>query len=53
MHSCRHSGSEKQSDPELVEDLTKLQVRPGEKSWGRLRVEVVRININKNCNTGS
>ena len=48
VHSCLHSGSVKQSVPDLTEDLTRLQDRPEEKICGtalvRLR-QVSRANI--------
>ena len=34
VHSCLHSGSVKQSVPDLTEDLTRLQDRPEEKTCG-------------------
>ena len=49
LHSCLHSGSEKQSEPELTEDLTRVQEREGEegKSWGSGRAGWLRVtNIN-------
>ena len=47
LHSCLHSGSEKQSEPELTEDLTRVQEREEEKSWGSWRDGWLRVtNIN-------
>ena len=47
VHSCLHCGSVKHSVPDLTEDLTRLQDRPEEKTWGTALVRLGRLGSRK------
>ena len=51
VHSCLHSGSVKHSDPDLTDDLTRLQDRPEEKTCGTALVRLVRLVIRDRTRT--